>query len=788
MLAKWRRKRPESAAGADVGAELRAALAVANEASSQVSNLHIAIMAACAYLLVTTFATTPMDLLVGRGIKLPIIGVEIPVVSFYVIAPILVVLLHFNFLLQLQLLSRKLFAFDALAPRDADIRVRLHGFHCTQYLVGNSRPIVRSCVGVVVVFTVLFLPLLTLIGMQIRFLAYQDDVIAWAHRICIWVDAILCGVFWPLTVARDDRWRTFASNRWQEIRRWPFVTLVLVALAIAGALALMQLEFVLFVVCLMYCVAFLLLLMVGWLSRRVFPSGVQRRWCAAVLILCAIGSMVSAATWFSEVLAGGFVPPEAVAGLVMFAVVAILGLSSIWVWRARFGARGEPVEHATRVPIYHGVAGLFAALFLAIVVPASLRIDWVGRDCENVIEAGCWDVPPVSGPFWLSLVASPSDWRIFAPGTVVSASPVSAPTAQLLHDTLAKDEDVTRAVTAVEPIDLARRSLGRGVFDGSAFPRANLEGSRLDHASFVEANLIGANLSRTSLVGANFTRARLTGQLPVFHARLDGATLRKTRFSAVNLDGANLRRAIATDVIFGGASLRGASLMGGLFTAVSFEGSRMSNADLRAATFDEAQFEDADLRQSDFSGASAREANFRGADIRGATFMGVDLRRSDFQSATMKGAKFDLVDLRGTNIRLADAMEASFGTCIVDEDSNLPCATKLRPTVNQAAETYRVPLWRHALCDERLPYSYSVGIRRQLENGLLKDWPEGRRTLAGVVEACFRDAREWREVGRTHARVLIWHGTDLAQVAPDIPAYRPAAYVANDATGPAGSH
>jgi hypothetical protein len=89
-------------AAADEDAE--ALLDTANSASQHVAVLHVAFMALCAYVLVIVFGTIDMDFLIGKGVKLPVVDVTVPIVGFYAFAP--VVLVHFNLLLQLQLLSR----------------------------------------------------------------------------------------------------------------------------------------------------------------------------------------------------------------------------------------------------------------------------------------------------------------------------------------------------------------------------------------------------------------------------------------------------------------------------------------------------------------------------------------------------------------------------------------------------------------------------------------------------------------------------------------------------------
>lgn len=160
----------------------KALLDAANSASEKVAALHIAFLALCTYVLVIVFSTTDMDLLVGKGIKLPVADVQVPIVGFYATAPYLLVLVHFNLLLQLQLLSRKLFAFDAAAPeREAigGLHDQLNIFPYNYYLVGRPNPLVRGFVALLVTITVLVLPLLALLTLQARWTGTGP---AWQRR------------------------------------------------------------------------------------------------------------------------------------------------------------------------------------------------------------------------------------------------------------------------------------------------------------------------------------------------------------------------------------------------------------------------------------------------------------------------------------------------------------------------------------------------------------------------------------------------------------------------------
>ena len=179
---------PPAASSEDAGALLD----TANSASQHVAVLHVAFMALCAYVLVIVFGTTDMDLLIGKGVKLPVVDVDGTD----------------RRLLRLRALPGRPRALQptaatatALPPalrlrrrraeedeRIGGLRDRLHIFPYTYYLVGRPGPIVRRLLGIVVGITLLVLPLATLLVLQLRFLAYQDQAVTWAQRVAVWLD------------------------------------------------------------------------------------------------------------------------------------------------------------------------------------------------------------------------------------------------------------------------------------------------------------------------------------------------------------------------------------------------------------------------------------------------------------------------------------------------------------------------------------------------------------------------------------------------------------------------
>lgn len=111
----WTERKIEKVAAQRAAEEAtRPLLESANSASARVAVLHIALMVTCSYVLIVTLSTTDLNLLIGGGVRLPVVDVEVPIVAFFVLAPLLVILVHFNFLLQPQLRSRKLIGFEEI--------------------------------------------------------------------------------------------------------------------------------------------------------------------------------------------------------------------------------------------------------------------------------------------------------------------------------------------------------------------------------------------------------------------------------------------------------------------------------------------------------------------------------------------------------------------------------------------------------------------------------------------------------------------------------------------------
>src|ERR1700755_2485961 len=88
-------------------------LKAVNDASGRAFALWITFLTVGAYLAIAIGTTTHVQLLLEAPVKLPLLGVDLPLFAFYEFAPPLFLALHLYVLMQLYLLSRSLRLFDA---------------------------------------------------------------------------------------------------------------------------------------------------------------------------------------------------------------------------------------------------------------------------------------------------------------------------------------------------------------------------------------------------------------------------------------------------------------------------------------------------------------------------------------------------------------------------------------------------------------------------------------------------------------------------------------------------
>jgi uncharacterized protein YjbI with pentapeptide repeats len=225
-------------ADADNPDEVRKAL---DDAAGMSRNLWLAFLTFGTYLAISVSSVTHRDLFLETPIKLPLLNVELPLVAFFWVAPLLFLIFHAYLLLNLRLLIDNVLRFNEmlesakLTPEEQDsFRLLLSNFPFVQLLAGtrdSKRGPVGWVLAVIVWITIVFAPVALLVLIQLKFLPYHNAVVTWVHRGVIAADVLLLWFFWGSIMRAANRGRlrsiaAFAVNVTLTIGVILFATLI----------------------------------------------------------------------------------------------------------------------------------------------------------------------------------------------------------------------------------------------------------------------------------------------------------------------------------------------------------------------------------------------------------------------------------------------------------------------------------------------------------------------------------------------------------------------------------
>lgn len=203
---------PEFAKKAD---DLEAIKKAVDDAASVSGGLWLSYLFVLFYLGVAAGAVTHADLFFEKAVKLPFLGIELPLVAFFLLAPILFVIVHAYTLVYLVMLTDKAKRYHEalrLQLKDANgaeaerrkatrdkLRRQLPSNIFIQFLVGPS-DLRESAFGwllrAIAWITLVVAPLLLLLMIQIQFLPYHNDLVTWTQRIALLFDLALVWWLW----------------------------------------------------------------------------------------------------------------------------------------------------------------------------------------------------------------------------------------------------------------------------------------------------------------------------------------------------------------------------------------------------------------------------------------------------------------------------------------------------------------------------------------------------------------------------------------------------------------
>ena len=181
-------------------------LEAVNSSSDTAHTGWLIFLAIMTYLMIAVAGVTHEALLLETPVQLPILQVNIQLKQFFQFAPIVLVLFHLGILAQLVLLARKTLEFDHAIrfletsdKRTHPLRLELHNFFFVQAIAGPQRSAVMSgFLNIMSWLTIVILPVVLLLYMQVAFLPYHDVTTTWINRIFLTLDiagVLLIGVF-----------------------------------------------------------------------------------------------------------------------------------------------------------------------------------------------------------------------------------------------------------------------------------------------------------------------------------------------------------------------------------------------------------------------------------------------------------------------------------------------------------------------------------------------------------------------------------------------------------------
>jgi uncharacterized protein YjbI with pentapeptide repeats len=463
-------------------------LKAVNEASGKAFALWITFLTVATYLAIAIGTTTHVQLLLASPVKLPLLGVDLPLFAFYGFAPPLFIVLHLYVLMQLYLLARLLRLFDdelgAANMIEQDrrrVRGQLDKFVFTQFLIGAPQDrTVRRLLLAAVWLSFVIGPGLLLFGFMIRFVPYHSMIVTWVHQVALLLDFILLVTFWPKIVIRDQPIELRGARGWLFFMRYsrrPILEDIVYLRRARSRLA--------------------------WRIFRPlisiwFPV-ILRRWMPPIEVRRVLGGLYL----FGLVLA-------------VFSVAAMSGTSSLWLPGERLVELDKDKLDKLEVTVPLSSRDLRGAFFYGTDLrKADLRnanLSGANLDGANLSEATLTS----AGLNGAKLrAANLSGAKLFG------ASPSGA--------------------------DLFGANLFGANLSGTYLRSAKLRAANLSNANLTSADLREANLFEATLSGAKLTAADLGGA-NLSGAHLDAADLRKASLSGADLSGATLRGAELDDL------------------------------------------------------------------------------------------------------------------------------------------------------------------------------------------------------------------------------------------------
>ena len=172
------------------------------------------------YLAIAAGAVTHADLLLQAPVKLPFLNIELPLLAFFFLAPLLLLLTHAYTLVHLVLLARRVAQFNAIEGLSEAWRRRLPSNIFVQFLGAPEEDRYGPfglLLGAILWVTLVVAPIALYLLLEIQFLPYHSRWITWTIRIALILDLGLLWWLWRNILASRARRR--GARAWKTVAK-----------------------------------------------------------------------------------------------------------------------------------------------------------------------------------------------------------------------------------------------------------------------------------------------------------------------------------------------------------------------------------------------------------------------------------------------------------------------------------------------------------------------------------------------------------------------------------------
>ncbi|WP_439578343.1 pentapeptide repeat-containing protein [Elioraea sp.] len=484
----------------------------ANEAAKREATQWFFFVTLMLYLMVAVGGVTHRKLFLEEPIPLPVINTPISLTGFFVVAPAILVVMHFYLVAQIGVMTGKVTAFLTAAEAEAGgdptvlerILRRLDPFPVAQVMASALLGRREWPLRIMAWLTLIAAPVLLLLFFQVRFLPYQDEWITWWHRGLVLADLGLAWWVWLLWPRRPGerggvpRIRAFM---------WSAASVCVVLFSLVASVR------------------------GGIEDRSIWSDHLNGPWFFEVRTWLFDGERDPVTNRPSSLFSRAIVLPNE-------RLISDKDFEALAKAQTAEGTPGSGATSTGPEPVARTVSLRGRSLRGAVLVASDLRkADLTGADLRGArlhlvwLQGASLDGAQLQGASlnWAQLQGAALRW------------------AQLQGASLdgAQLQGASLAGAQLQGASLAGAQLQGASLDGAQLQGASLNWAQLQGALLFQAGLQGASLAGTQLQGASLAEAQL-----------QGASLERAQLQSANLHAANVWRA-SGEAILNDADLRG---------------------------------------------------------------------------------------------------------------------------------------------------------------------------------------------------------------------------------------